>query len=149
MQAATRSKRFVIDHRIITMAVAIVALIVVTGGAALLTTTRTADPSGADASVAEAQPSVQQFRPATDRPASMAGVTSLDTTSDDDLDRADQLTQYMLATQARQAALTSQASDRTIWTAFSGHAGFTVPEGEGSAMQTRTYYPGHPGFIIP
>jgi hypothetical protein len=146
MQAATRSKQFVIDHRIITVAVSIVAFVVVIGGTALLITARSADHSDGAAVAADAESTTQQLHRPTDRPASMSDMTPLDTTSDSSLDHADQLTQDMLATQARQAGLTSQASDRAIWTAFPGHAGFTASDGEETVTPTRTYYPGHDGF---
>ena len=146
MQAATRSKQFVIDHRIITVAVAIVAFVAVIGGTALLITARSADHSDGAAAAVDAGSTAQQFNRPTDRPASMSGTMPLDTTANSDLDRADQLTQSMLATQARQPALTSQASDRAIWTSFPGHAGFTASDGEQAVTLTRTYFPGHAGF---
>jgi hypothetical protein len=146
MQAATRSKQFVIDHRIISVAVSIVAFVAVIGGTALLITARSADHSDGAAAAVDAGSTAQQLHRPTDRPASMADMTPLDTTSDGDLDRADQLTQYLLGTQAHQPTLKSQASDRAIWTAFPGHPGFTDSEGEQSVAQTRTYFPGHAGF---
>lgn len=146
MQAATRSKQFVIDHRIITIAVSVVTFVAVVSGAALLISAGSANHSDGAAAAVDAGSTTQQLHHPTDRPASMSDMTPLDTKSDGDLDRADQLTEYMLAKQARQAALRSQASDRASWTAFPGYAGFTASEGEQNVTLTRTYYPGHAGF---
>ena len=145
MQAVTRSKQFVIDHRIITVAVSVVAFVAIVSGAALLITTGSADQSNGVAAAVDAGVTSEQFNHPTDRPASMSGVAPLDT-SNGDPDSTYQMSQYLLSTEARQSALTTQASDRAIWTAFPGHAGFTASDGEQTVTLTRTYFPGHAGF---
>lgn len=125
MQATGRGKQFVIDHRALAVAVAIVALISVAGGTALRLTTT--DGSETQSVAADARPSgLNPHRP-TDRPKSITGVMQLDVDSRSDLDRAARLDQFYEAKMAHLEAIEAQASQRTTWTAFPGHAGFTAP----------------------
>lgn len=145
MQASSRGKQFVIDHRIVTVAVAIVVLIAVAGGAALLTTTRTTQGSDAR-TVADTQQRQLRIDRQDYTEWSLLRAVRM---SQSDLDRAARLEANYEARIAHRDALEAQASDCTQWTAFPRHAGFITPATDGIETAVWTYRPGQPGFTEP
>jgi hypothetical protein len=125
MQATTRSKLFVVEHRTFAVAIGMAILISAAGLVTLLlTATSTADHSDVQPGVIEARPSGQQVHRPTDGRGSISGNASLDTSSASDLDQTEQWTAF-----SGHAGLTNESTSRldsSSWTTFPGHAGFTI-----------------------